>query len=160
MPDNPTELTPAESQEIPRDHTWKPPEFERRLPELLEKARSGPQLFKVWKGDIPRCEIETKGSVAHASVSIWEWDKCPRLVWLFRLDHRIGTDLWPVLEAIVKVLGPPILLTPYGTPPRRLLGSGDPVRPFLELTGCWPAHDEAAEKPGDGGRSLSAPGPE
>src|SRR5713226_8986480 len=122
---------------IPREHTGHPPDFEAHLPELLEKAKSQAQVFKVWEGDIPRCEIETKGSVALADVRIHEWTE-PQLVWLFRLDHRVGTDLWPVLNAIVKILAPPILLTPYGSAPRQMLGSGDPIRPFLELTVCWP----------------------
>jgi len=126
---------------IPPEHMWKPPEFERRLPELLEKARTGLQDFKVWKGDIPRCEIETKGIVQYGQVSVHDWQP-PQPVWHFLLDHRVGTDLWPVLNAIVNVLGPPVLLTPYGTPPRRFLLSGDPVRPFQQITACWHA-DEA-----------------
>jgi hypothetical protein len=130
------------SRLIPPEHIWKPPEFERRLPELLEKARSGPQDFKVWKGDIPRCEIETKGSVQWARFSVQGW-QAPQPVWHFFLDHRIGTDLWPVLHAIVTVLGPPLLLTPYGTAPRRFLLSGDPDRAFQQIVACWRADGAA-----------------
>ena len=127
---------------VPPEHYWKPPEFEKRLPELLEKTRAEAQLFKVWKGDIPRCEIETKGVVRYRQMSVHAWHP-PQPVWHFHLDHRIGTDLWPVLSAIVNVLGPPLILTPYGTPPRYFLLSGDPDRPLLEITACW----SAAEAP-------------
>ncbi len=48
----------AETAPIDIQNVWKPPEYERRLPELIEKARAGRQDFKVWKGDRPRCEIE------------------------------------------------------------------------------------------------------
>lgn len=136
-------MSSEESHEIPPDHTWKTPEFERRLPELLEKARAGTQLFKVWKGDIPRCEIETKGSVRIGRLKYGEGDDAPvHDVWDFRLEHRSGTNFWPVLEPIVRQLGQPILLTMTGEI-RRYTLSGDPVRPFVELLAWWPVGPSA-----------------
>jgi hypothetical protein len=54
---------------ISPEDTRKAPAFEDQLPRLLEQARRE-QVFKVWRGDIPRCEIETKGSVRLADVRV------------------------------------------------------------------------------------------
>jgi hypothetical protein len=134
-------VSAEEWRQIPSEHTWKPPAFKEHLPELLEKARFDIQLFKVWKGDIPRCEIETKGSVRRARGRVG-LDDAEREVWEFRLEHRAGTDFWPVLDALVQVLGPPILLTTSDKVPVYYAASGDPDRPFAELWAYWPASTE------------------
>lgn len=132
-------MSAEEWREIPKDHIWKPPEYERRLPELLEKARTEVQLFKVWKGDIPHCEIETKACVrmGHAKFGGGD-DATVHDTWEFRLEHRAGTDFWPVLDPIVGLLGQPILLTMTGAV-RTYTLSGDPVTPFVELRAWWRA---------------------
>ena len=116
---------------------WKPPEYERCLPELLETARTTPQYFKVWKGDRPRCEIETKACVHRTQARLRKGEDAPlHEVWEFVFQHRADTDFWPVLYPIIRVLGQPILLTMTG----KVVvykGSGDPITPFVDLIARW-----------------------